>query len=150
MSTDQTDPDARPPGTAPDFASLSDAQWRDRLTPEEYYVLRQGGTERPFTGDHGPTTQAGVYLCRACGAELFTSQTKFDSRCGWPSFYEPATGANVRHLRDTSLGMERVEVRCGSCDSHLGHVFSGEGFDTPTDQRYCINSVSMRFEEADE
>lgn len=145
MSTDQTDPGA-PAG----FASLSDAQWRERLSPEEYYVLRQGGTERPFTGEHWDAGQPGVYRCRACGAELFTSETKFDSRCGWPSFYQPAEGANVRYLRDTGMGMERVEVRCGSCDSHLGHVFSGEGFDTPTDQRYCINSLSMTFQEEDE
>lgn len=150
MSTDQTDGGTPQRGSAPEFASLSDAQWRERLTPDEYYVLRQGGTERPFTGEHWDTKASGVYSCRACGAELFTSETKFDSRCGWPSFYQPAGGADVRYVRDTSLGMERVEVRCGSCDSHLGHVFSGEGFDTPTDQRYCINSLSMRFEEADE
>ncbi|GAB3189544.1 peptide-methionine (R)-S-oxide reductase MsrB [Nesterenkonia suensis] len=140
MSTDQTDAGAS-------FRSLSDAQWRERLTAEEYYVLRQGGTERPFSGEHWDTTRPGVYHCRACGAELFTSEAKFDARCGWPSFYRPAEGANVRYLQDRSLGMERVEVRCGSCDSHLGHVFSGEGFDTPTDQRFCINSLAMTFQE---
>nr|WP_029514099.1 peptide-methionine (R)-S-oxide reductase MsrB [Nesterenkonia sp. F] len=129
---------------------LTDEQWRERLTAEEYYVLRRGGTERAYTGEYWDSTDDGVFTCRACGAELFSSETKFDSHCGWPSFYEPSSGANVTHLRDTSLGMERVEVRCGSCDSHLGHVFSGEGFDTPTDQRYCINSLSIRLHSPDE
>lgn len=131
-----------------DFASLTEAQWRQRLSPEEYAVLRQGGTERPFSGATWDTKDLGTYRCRACGERLFTSTTKFDSRCGWPSFYRPAEGSNVTYLKDASLGMTRVEVRCGSCESHLGHVFEGEGFDTPTDQRYCINSVSMTFEPA--
>lgn len=126
---------------------ISDEEWRKRLSPQEYQVLRQSGTERPFTGEHWDNERAGTYRCRACGAVLFTSETKFDARCGWPSFYQPADDANVTYLRDTTLGMERVEVRCGSCDSHLGHVFSGEGFGTPTDQRYCINSISMTFDE---
>lgn len=126
---------------------ISDEEWRKRLSPEEYQVLRQSGTERPFTGEHWDNEGSGTYRCRACGAVLFTSETKFDARCGWPSFYQPADDANVTYLRDTGLGMERVEVRCGSCDSHLGHVFSGEGFGTPTDQRYCINSISMTFDE---
>lgn len=126
---------------------ISDEEWRKRLSPEEFQVLRQAGTERPFTGEYWDNEHAGTYRCRACSAVLFTSETKFDARCGWPSFYQPADDANVTYLRDTSLGMERVEVRCGSCDSHLGHVFSGEGFGTPTDQRYCINSISLTFDE---
>lgn len=125
--------------------SLTEDQWRQRLTDAEYRVLRQGGTERPFTGDYWDTWQAGTYVCRACGAELFTAETKFDAHCGWPSFYEPAQEGNVTYLRDDSLGMERIEVRCGSCESHLGHVFEGEGLGVPTDRRYCINSVSLRF-----
>jgi peptide-methionine (R)-S-oxide reductase len=125
---------------------MNDDQWRERLSPAEYQVLRQGGTERAYSGEYWDTTEEGVYTCRACGAALFTSATKFDAGCGWPSFYEPTEEDNVTFIRDTSLGMERVEVRCGSCDSHLGHVFSGEGFGTPTDQRYCINSISLRFD----
>ncbi|MDO5662985.1 MAG: peptide-methionine (R)-S-oxide reductase MsrB [Brachybacterium sp.] len=126
---------------------ITEEQWRQRLTPDEFHVLRRGGTERAYTGEYWDNHASGVYSCRACGAELFTSREKFDSRCGWPSFYQPAAGESVRYLRDTSAGMERVEVRCAGCDSHLGHVFTGEGFDTPTDRRYCINSLSMRFAE---
>ncbi len=122
----------------------SDAEWREELTPEEYHVLRQSGTERPFTGEYWDTHTAGVYQCRACGAELFTSNEKFDSHCGWPSFWAPLAEGTVRYIHDRTLGMERVEVRCATCDSHLGHVFDGEGYGTPTDQRYCINSVSLK------
>lgn len=128
---------------------LSDAEWRERLTPEEYQVLRQAGTERPFVGEYTETTTEGVYTCRACEAELFRSTTKFASHCGWPSFYAPLAGDAVEYIEDSSLGMRRVEVRCATCGSHLGHVFEGEGYPTPTDQRYCINSVSMRLQPAD-
>ncbi len=126
----------------------TEAHWREILSPEEYAVLREGGTERPFVGEYTDTTDEGVYRCRACGAELFRSNQKFGSHCGWPSFYAPLAEDRVRYIRDNSLGMERVEVRCGNCDSHLGHVFHGEGYDTPTDDRYCINSISMQFEPA--
>jgi peptide-methionine (R)-S-oxide reductase len=124
----------------------TDAQWREQLTREEYAVLRQAGTERPFTGEYVNTTTSGVYRCRACNAELFRSDTKFESHCGWPSFYAPLAGESVRYIEDRSFGSVRTEVRCATCDSHLGHVFEGEGYGTPTDQRYCINSVSLTLE----
>ncbi|WP_033212608.1 peptide-methionine (R)-S-oxide reductase MsrB [Kitasatospora phosalacinea] len=127
----------------------SDAEWRAELTPEEYHVLREAGTERPFVGEYTDTRTVGVYACRACGAELFSSETKFDSHCGWPSYYSPLAGDSVEYLEDTSLGMRRVEVRCKKCGSHLGHVFEGEGYDTPTDQRYCINSISLTLKPAE-
>lgn len=122
----------------------SDDEWRQELTPEEYHVLRQAGTERPYTGEYVDTHTEGVYQCRACGAELFRSNEKFDSHCGWPSFWAPLADGTVRYIHDRTLGMERVEVRCANCDSHLGHVFEGEGYGTPTDQRFCINSVSLK------
>ena len=123
--------------------SKTDEQWRSELSPDEYAVLRQAGTERPFVGEYTDTTTEGVYACRACGAELFTSETKFESHCGWPSFYTPLAGESVEYLEDNSLpGRPRVEVRCAGCGSHLGHVFEGEGYNTPTDQRYCINSIA--------
>jgi peptide-methionine (R)-S-oxide reductase len=123
-----------------------DGTWRAELTPEEYRVLREAGTERPFVGEYTNTTTEGVYTCRACDAELFRSETKFESHCGWPSFYSPLAEDRVEYVEDRSLGMRRVEVRCARCGSHLGHVFSGEGYPTPTDQRYCINSISLRLE----
>ncbi|MFJ6002385.1 peptide-methionine (R)-S-oxide reductase MsrB [Arthrobacter sp. NPDC092385] len=122
----------------------SDDEWRQELTPQEFQVLRQAGTERPYTGEYYDAKTAGIYACRACGSELFTSNEKFDSHCGWPSFWAPLAEDKVRYLHDRSLGMERIEVRCARCDSHLGHLFKGEGFDTPTDQRFCINSISMK------
>ena len=124
----------------------SEEEWRAQLSAAEYQVLRQGGTERPGTGEYENTTTEGVYSCRACGAELFRSDTKFESHCGWPSFYGPSDAENVVLIQDRSLGMVRTEVRCGACDSHLGHVFSGEGYPTPTDDRYCINSISLTLE----
>ncbi|WP_245563614.1 peptide-methionine (R)-S-oxide reductase MsrB [Longispora albida] len=128
----------------------TEAEWRERLTPEEFRVLRQAGTEAPWTGEYTDTKTRGVYSCRACGAELFTSETKFDSHCGWPSFYTPLAEDRVRYIEDTSHGMRRVEVRCATCDSHLGHVFEGEGYATPTDQRFCINSISLTLVPAEE
>lgn len=123
---------------------LSDEQWREYLSPEEFHILREAGTEAPFTGEYTDTTTNGVYSCRACGHELFRSETKFASHCGWPSFFAPVAEEQVRYLDDDSIpGRPRVEVRCANCDSHLGHVFKGEGYDTPTGLRYCMNSVSL-------
>ncbi|WP_235736298.1 peptide-methionine (R)-S-oxide reductase MsrB [Nocardioides alcanivorans] len=119
----------------------SDQEWRDQLTSEEYAVLRQAGTERAFTGEYTDTETPGTYHCRACQAELFTSDTKFHSGCGWPSFYQPISDT-IEYLEDNTLGMRRVEVRCANCGSHLGHVFP-DGHGTPTGDRYCINSISL-------
>jgi peptide-methionine (R)-S-oxide reductase len=121
-------------------------EWRARLNPEEFRVLRLAGTEPAWTGEYTDTKTAGVYRCRACGAKLFESATKFDSHCGWPSFDEALPGA-IRYIEDRSHGMVRTEVRCARCDSHLGHRFDGEHF-TPKDARYCINSVSMTLDPA--
>ncbi|MBT0769177.1 peptide-methionine (R)-S-oxide reductase MsrB [Kineosporia sp. J2-2] len=125
---------------------LTNDEWREKLTAQEYQVLREAGTERAFTGEYWDDTTEGVYNCRACGVELFRSTEKFDSHCGWPSFFAPAAEGKVEYIEDTTLGMKRVEVRCANCGSHLGHVFEGEGYATPTDQRYCINSISIRRE----
>jgi len=127
----------------------TDEEWAALLTPQEYAVLRRAGTEPPGVGEYTDTSTEGVYSCRACGAELFRSETKFPSHCGWPSFYAPLAGDAVEYVEDRSHGMRRVEVRCASCGSHLGHVFEGEGYDTPTDQRYCINSISLRLHPID-
>jgi peptide-methionine (R)-S-oxide reductase len=127
----------------------TEEEWRARLSPDEFRVLRQAGTEAPWTGEYTDTKTKGVYRCRACGFELFSSDTKFDSHCGWPSFFTPLAEDRVRYIEDSSVGMRRVEVRCANCDSHLGHVFEGEGYGTPTDQRYCINSISLTLEPAD-
>ena len=121
----------------------TEEQWRSELSPEQYAVLRQAGTERPWTGELLDEHRAGLYTCAACGAELFRSGTKFESHCGWPSFYESIRPEAVVLREDSTLGMQRTEVLCANCGSHLGHVFEGEGFPTPTDQRYCINSISL-------
>ena len=122
----------------------SDSEWRAELTPEQYEVLRRGGTEAPFTGEYAFTKDDGTYRCAACGHELFSSQAKFESGTGWPSFTEPTVAENVELLSDTSHGMVRTEVRCRNCGSHLGHVFDdGPG---PAGQRYCINSVALDLE----
>jgi peptide-methionine (R)-S-oxide reductase len=128
----------------------SDAEWREQLSEQEYAVLREAATERPWTGEYVDTKTEGVYRCRACGAELFRSQTKFESHCGWPSFYEPSQSSAVELIEDRTMGMRRVEVRCATCGSHLGHVFHGEGYPTPTDDRFCINSISVSLEPARE
>jgi peptide-methionine (R)-S-oxide reductase len=125
----------------------SDAEWREQLSAEEYEVLRKAGTERAFTGEYTDNHRVGVYRCRACGAELFRSTEKFESHCGWPSFFSPLAGDRIIERTDRTWGMARTEVLCANCHSHLGHVFEGEGYGTPTDLRYCINSISMTFEE---
>lgn len=124
----------------------SDDEWRSQLSKDEYAVLRKAATERPWTGEYTDTKTVGVYRCRACGSELFRSDTKFDSHCGWPSFWSPLAGDSVVLREDREMGMVRTEVLCANCHSHLGHVFEGEGYGTPTDQRYCINSISLTLE----
>ena len=122
----------------------TDEEWRSLLTPEQYRVLREKGTEPPHVGAYTYTHDDGVFRCAGCGAELFRSETKFDAHCGWPSFYTPLAEDRVEYIEDKSLFQTRTEVRCANCGSHLGHVFEGEGFDTPTDQRYCINGISLK------
>jgi peptide-methionine (R)-S-oxide reductase len=119
----------------------TDEEWRQELTPEQYRVARQKGTERPFSGKYHDTKEKGTYKCAACGNELFASEDKFDSGCGWPSFTAPSTEENVRTAVDTSHGMVRTEVLCDNCDAHLGHVF--DDGPQPTNLRYCINSVIL-------
>jgi peptide-methionine (R)-S-oxide reductase len=128
--------------------AINEAELKAKLDPLSYEVLRNGATERPFTGEYTDSETVGIYRCKACNAELFRSETKFHSGCGWPSFYAPTADDAVTLIEDRSLAPRvRTEVRCASCDSHLGHVFEGEGFEVPTDQRWCINSVSMILEE---
>lgn len=133
------------PTAASHEVSRTDQEWQLLLNPVEYSVLRQAATERPWTGALLDEKRAGVYRCRACGNELFRSDTKFDSHCGWPSFFSPLAGDAVELIEDTTLGMARTEVRCARCGSHLGHVFD-DAPQTPTGDRFCMNSVSLTFE----
>jgi peptide-methionine (R)-S-oxide reductase len=132
----------------PEKITKTDAEWRSELSPEQYHVLREKGTERAFTGEYWQTKTPGVYLCSGCGAELFSSDAKFDSGCGWPSFDRPSSEACVESHRDTSFGMVRTEVTCSRCGGHLGHVFP-DGPPT-TGLRYCINSASLKLKGRDE
>ncbi|MEJ6574437.1 MAG: peptide-methionine (R)-S-oxide reductase MsrB [Actinomycetes bacterium] len=127
---------------------INDAELASKIDDLSFEVLRQGATERPFTGEYTDSDKVGSYRCKACNHELFRSETKFHSGCGWPSFYAPTSADAVELIEDRSLGMRvRTEVRCANCGSHLGHVFEGEGYEVPTDQRWCINSVSLILEE---
>lgn len=124
------------------FANITQDEWKEKLTPEQYNIMRQGGTEPPFTGKYYKTKEKGTYVCAACGLELFSSETKFDSGTGWPSFTDPVNRENVELVEDNSLGMRRTEVKCKKCGSHLGHVFD----DGPADKggkRFCINSACL-------
>jgi peptide-methionine (R)-S-oxide reductase len=133
-----------------DQIEKTDEQWRSELSPAEYHVLREAGTEAPGSSPFEELDEEPfVYSCRACGSELFRSEAKFEAHCGWPAFYEPLAGDRVEYVSDRSLGRDRTEVRCATCRSHLGHVFTGEGFATPTDQRYCINGIALTREPKD-
>lgn len=142
MSTSPT-----PPEEPSEPVELTDAEWREKLTPEQYRILREAGTERAGGAVYEEFKKqgAGTYFCAGCDTKLFSSKEKFDAKCGWPSFYDPAKAENVKLDTDYHLGYARTEVRCNTCDGHLGHVFNGEGYKTPTDQRYCINGTVLKF-----
>ncbi|KAJ7314435.1 peptide methionine sulfoxide reductase msrB, partial [Mycena olivaceomarginata] len=124
----------------------TEEEWRAILSPEQFRIIRQKGTERAGTGEYDKHYEEGVYSCAACATPLYKSTTKFSSGCGWPAFFDAIPGAVTRHT-DKSWGMERTEIVCTACGGHLGHVFKGEKFDTPTDERHCVNSVSLKFEQ---
>lgn len=124
--------------------TMTDEEWKQKLSPEEYRVLRQKGTERPFTSEYETLWDSGVYVCKGCGTELFSSETKFDAGCGWPSFYKSIDKSKVKEIPDYSHNMVRTEVVCANCGGHLGHVFN-DGYGQPTGLRYCINGVSLGF-----
>jgi peptide-methionine (R)-S-oxide reductase len=127
-----------------DKVKKTEDEWRRELTPEQYHVMREKGTERPFTGEYEKTKEKGTYVCAACGNPLFTSDTKYESGSGWPSFYQPAGAESVRTETDDSMFMSRTEVLCSRCDAHLGHVF--DDGPQPTGERYCMNSVALKLE----
>ncbi|ODV97724.1 hypothetical protein PACTADRAFT_37857 [Pachysolen tannophilus NRRL Y-2460] len=126
----------------------SESEWKAKLSPEEYYVLREKGTERAFMGKYTSLYDDGTYHCAGCDQPLYRSSTKFNAHCGWPAFFDAIPGA-INSKEDNSFGMQRIEIECSKCGSHLGHVFKGEGFDTPTDERHCVNSISLKFQSQD-
>ncbi|KAK9331181.1 methionine-R-sulfoxide reductase [Lipomyces starkeyi] len=126
----------------------TDGEWQAILTPQQFSVLRGKGTERPFTGEYDHHHANGVYHCAGCNTPLYKSSTKFDSGCGWPAFFDAIPGA-IKRFEDNSLGMVRTEMVCANCGGHLGHIFKGEGYKTPTDERHCVNSISLKFKDAD-